>query len=205
MINQFIKNIVECLEFENIDRMHDGKSQLDIPFMIATLYQRLSDKEYSSFVEDLSKYDYSIDYFEGDNEENYYTDGYILIQLSDKTDDHFNSSCCNYKYKIIFNIDERFQGYCFCKSTDEDYDDRYKCCGHDCDWDAPQFILQKIENIGSSSFDGDQHDFWNFKDKFNETCEEEEKKLEIQLKIKQLQIQKENIEKEIEKLKKENQ
>ena len=101
MINQFIKNIVECLEFENIDRMHDGKSQLDIPFMIATLYQHLSDKEYSSFVEDLSKYDYSIDYFEGDNEENYYTDGYILIQLSDKTDDHFNSSCCNYKYKII--------------------------------------------------------------------------------------------------------
>ena len=187
MINQFIKNIVECLEFENIDRMHDDKSQLDIPFMIATLYQHLSDKEYSSFIEDLSKYDYSIDYFEDDNEESYYTDGYILIQLSDK-----NNNCCNYKYKIIFNIDERFQGYCFCKSTDEDYDDRYKCCGHNCDWDAPQFILQKIENIGSSSFDGDQHDFWNFEDKFNEICEEEEKKLEIQLKIKQLQMQKEN-------------
>ena len=204
MINQFIKNIVECLEFENMDRMHDDKSQLDIPFMIATSYQHLSDKEYSSFIEDLSKHDYSINYFEGNNEENYYTDGYILIQLSDKNDNCFYSRYCNYEYKIIFDIEERFQGYCLCKSTDEDYDDRYKCCGRNCDWDAPQFILQKIENIGSSSFDGDQHDFWDFKDKFNGICEEEEKKLEIQLKIKQLQMQKENIEKEIEKLKKEN-
>ena len=81
MINQFIKNIVECLEFENIDRMHDGKSQLDIPFMIATLYQHLSDKKYSSFMKDLSQYDYSIDYFESNMEEDYYTDGYILIQV----------------------------------------------------------------------------------------------------------------------------
>ena len=204
MVDQFIKNLIECLDYENANRIRIyNEPQLDIPFLTAALQQHLSNKKYSSFLEDLSKYDYSIFYY--DNEKDNYSDGYILVELFNKNDGDkfYNPIYCDYKFKIIFNTDDRMDGYCFCTSSDEDYDTRYNCCGHTCDWSAPQFVLQKIENIGSDSFNGDQHDYWDYKDKFIKMSIEENERLERLLKIRQLQELKADIEKQLEELEEE--
>ena len=61
LVDQFIKNLIECLDYENANRIRIyNEPQLDIPFLTAALQQHLSNKKYSSFLEDLSKYNYSI-------------------------------------------------------------------------------------------------------------------------------------------------
>ena len=147
-----------------------NKEAEDISFMVAPLYQTLEDNE--KLLNDISKYKYYVTYFEPE-EEDEYTNGYISIYLSDKDGNELP-----YIYELEFNIDRRLWGYCQCSDEDKDYDARYGCCGHGCDWYAPAYSIRKITYIYNNSWIGDEHDYWDFKDNFyNVTKKEKESEI----------------------------
>lgn len=206
MKNKLINEIAECLKIENRSRDYNGNRLLDIPFMIAALDQHLTNKEYEDLLYDLERYDYGVQYIE-ENPEDYYSDGSIRIQLAEKNCEdneyeYYVDRMLDYEYKIDFLHDERYWGYCECTKDDLDYDARHDCCGHGCDWTAPAFSISKIIHIGYNSFNGDEHDFWDYEDKFNNVTQKDKEEAEKQSKIRRLQEEKERIERELESLSK---
>lgn len=108
-----------------------------------------------------------------------------------------------FRYEIVFGYDERHWGYCKCSPGDKDYRKDKHCCGHGCDWDAPWIMVRKSFLISEHSWSGDEHDFWDFEDKFYESDNEEnERKMkeEREYKIKNLKETIENAQKELEEL-----
>ena len=109
----------------------------------------------------------------------------------------------DFRYEITFSYDERNWGYCECKPGDSDYREDKHCCGHGCDWEAPSVEVRKSFLVSIHSWSGDEHDYWNFEDKFYENDNEEnQKKLlaEREYKIKNLKETIENAQKELKKL-----
>ena len=146
---EFINKVIECLEYENDDREYHSKSKLDIPFMIAPLSQSLDNFKY--MLNDLKIHEYGIYYEE---QENYYNNGAIYIQLYKNNSELIEEELeekeyydtdfpMDYTYKINFESDQRYGGYCQCSENDKDYDSRYDCCGHGCDWTAPSYSIEK--------------------------------------------------------------
>lgn len=168
---QLINDIIEELKYSDIEEER-------ICFMVAPLYQTLENNE--ELLNDISKYKYCVTYFEPEEDE--YTNGYISIYLSDEDGNELP-----YIYELEFNIDGRLWGYCQCSDEDKDYDARYKCCGHGCDWYAPAYSIRKITYICNNSWIGDEHDYWEFKDNFyNVTKKEKEEEIKNN-RIKELQ------------------
>ena len=167
--NQLIDKIIKELPNDGIE---------DKSFIVAPLYQTLENNE--ELLNDISKYKYYVRYFESEEEDDY-TNGYISIYLNDKDDNELP-----YIYVLEFNIDERLWGYCQCSDEDKDYDARYKCCGHGCDWDAPAYSIRKITYICNNSWIGDEHDYWDFKDNFYNVSEKEKESEIRQSKINNL-------------------
>lgn len=181
--NQLIDKIIEELTNEGVE---------DKSFMVAPLYQTLEDNK--ELLNDISKYKCYIRYFEPE-EDGYPSNGYISIYLNDKDDDELP-----YKYELEFNIDGRLWGNCQCSDKDKDYDARYGCCGHGCDWYAPAYSIRKIIYICNNSWIGDEHDYWEFKDNFY-NINEKEKESEIrQNKINNLQDKIKFYQKELDKI-----
>ena len=54
----------------------------------------------------------------------------------------------------------------------KDYREDKECCGHGCDADFCEFSLNKILKIVGGSWNGDEHDYWEFEDKFYEIDKE---------------------------------
>lgn len=80
---------------------------------------------------------------------------------------------------------------------------RNKQCRHGCDWYAPSVEVRKSFLVSNHSWSGDEHDYWEFEDKFYESDnEEKQKKLlaEKEYKIKNLKETIENAQKELKKL-----
>lgn len=180
---RLINKIIEELEFNEIK---------NVAFIVAPLFQSLG--KYCDILEDLKNHDewyvrYNKDETDG------YTNGSITIDLyknksnlsEDEEDDYDFPEC--YTYNIEFQYDARPWGFCECSENDLDYDKRYDCCGHGCDWSAPSFSITKTMELGGYSWNGDAHDFWNFEDKFNNIDEVEKKELEKQAEIKRLKKQ----------------
>ena len=96
----------------------------------------------------------------------------------------------NYYYRICFSYDKRDWGYCECTPDMEDYREDKKCCGHGCDASFCSFSLHKINNIMSDSWHGDEHDYWDFEDKFymdDKELADKKNKEETERKIRELQ------------------
>ena len=174
--------------------------------MIAPLSQSL--ERFKSLINDLEEHTYyGVTYIEPE-QENYYSNGTIEITLEKndneldkeekyiKEHEEYSYFPTDYTYKINFEIDERDWRFCQCSEGDEDYDERYNCCGHGCDWSAPACSIEKVIEIGSKAWVGDEHDYWNFKDKFYKVDEKEK-----QEKINRLKNQIEDLQKELDKLK----
>lgn len=107
------------------------------------------------------------------------------------------------RYELTFNYDEHNWGYCECKPGDPDYREDKHCCGHGCDWDAPSIEVRKSFLVSNHSWHGDEHDYWDFEDKFYESDNEEnQKKLiaEREYKIKSLKETIENAQKKLKEL-----
>lgn len=174
-MEKFIKEVIAAITRENDERKYDcDKNALDIPFIISVITQHIKDKEYETFLNDLNKYNFSINY--EDINIPYCEDyGKLSITLfeENKINNEYHYSDLGYTYGIILTTDKRDWGSCECSPEDDDYKEDKRCCGHGCDWDAPAFRIIKEIMIGhESSWNGDQHDFWDFENAFYKSDEE---------------------------------
>ena len=182
-LQKFVDNLVESL------KEYDDDNEVDIPFVISALYQSFDEnpEKYDAFVIDLERYDeYLIDISR--NKEDYMALFDVNIRLvkwwSNKLGD---IDTPKYGYKIVFSYEDRDWGYCECTPDMEDYREDKHCCGHGCDATFSKFDLYKVLHIGSHSWKGDEHDYWEFEDAFYlsekelaDKKEKEKKKYEIE-------------------------
>lgn len=188
-LQKFIDNLIKLLKEENVERKVNMQQELDIPFIISTLYQSFEKDVdyYKEFINDLNYYcDYNMFVMESQNEWNGIID--IVINLIRYIGEYGDYGCPKYNYKIEFEIESRYLGYCECTPDMKDYREDKKCCGHGCDAIFCEFNLYKIMNVAHGSWKGDEHDYWDFEDDFYNTDEElllkkqeEDKKREIEL------------------------
>ena len=194
-IQKFIEELIEALKYENTYRdIEPNDKKLDIPFLIAGLWQDLISnyEHYNEFCSDLRNC-YNIVILD----DNYY--------ICKACVNFFNGTMevLDFEYEIVFDYDERNWGYCECKPNDPDYREDRHCCGHGCDWDAPSIEVRKSFLVSKHSWSGDEHDYWDFEDKFYANDNEEnEKKLlaEREYKIKSLKETIENAQKKLKEL-----
>ena len=194
-IQNFIEQLIDVLKYENTYREPNGK-KLDIPFLVSVLWQDLTNNyecynEFCSDLRDCDNYDIVI-----------LDDNYYICKVCVN---FFNEimEVLDFEYEIVFDYDERNWGYCECKPNDPDYREDKHCCGHGCDWEAPSVKVRKSFLVSNHSWHGDEHDYWDFEDKFYANDKEEnEKKLlaEREYKIKNLKETIENAQKELKKL-----
>lgn len=170
-LQKFLDRLTEYLKSENKDREYENKSEdnkkqiFDIPFLISSLWEafRAEQSTYSDFIECLNKsYDYQINIVEPDNDYYGICKAIVSFHISEKLYEGFE----NYHYEIDFFYDPRDWGYCECTSDMSDYREDKRCCGHGCDWWAPAFEIRKSFKMGNHSWNGDEHDYWDFEDKF---------------------------------------
>ena len=201
-LQKFIEKLIKELKFENENRRPNDRP-LDIPFLISVLSQDFNENEnrYAQFISDLENaIQYNILIGESANEHSGICRINIYFYIKDE--DYFDSEA-NFEYYIEFAYDERYYGWCECKPNDPDYREDYGCCGHGCDWDAPKFKMRKSIFVSNHSWDGDEHDYWDFEDKFySEDKEETEKRKnrERENKVRRLKETIENAQKELKEL-----
>lgn len=197
-IQNFIEQLIDVLKYENTYREPNGK-KLDIPFLVSVLWQDLTNNyecynEFCSDLRDCDNYDIVIencDYYICKANVFLYNENWECVEESE------------FRYEIVFGYDERHWGYCKCSLGDKDYRKDKHCCGHGCDWDAPWIMVRKSFLVSEHSWSGDEHDFWDFEDKFYaDDKEENEKKLlaEREYKIKNLKETIENAQRELKEL-----
>ena len=203
-LQTFTKILVDTLKEENKCRGTNGE-KINIPFLISALCQSFEKDEslYNQFIFDLETSAY-YDILISDSNNDYYgicKANIYFYETSCEENDYVNE--LNYKYEIDFTYCKRNYGYCECTSSDPDYREDKQCCGHECDWNAPRFEMRKSLLVSSQTWDGDEHDYWNFEDKFYANDDEENRKKELierEYKIKNLKETIENAQKELKKL-----
>jgi len=178
-LKEGLKSEVCCSNLKN--------DQLDIPFIVSSLYQSFEEHTdiFKEFVQDLSLYsDYNISILDSQNDYNGLIDVEIkLVKFSYKYTEnnqwYTDSYKPNYDYKLCFSYDTRDYGYCECTPDMPDYREDKHCCGHGCDAAFCEFSLYKVLHITSGSWEGDEHDYWDFEDEFylsdKELAEKKEK------------------------------
>lgn len=172
-LQNFLERFIESLKHEKEYTHNDLISnQLDIPFIISSLYQSFKNNtsDYTEFISDLEEYsNYGFSFENSRNDYNGIIDVYVY--LSKETND-WQEETPNYDYLLSFTYDERDYGYCMCTSDMEDYREDKQCCGHGCDATFCEFLLQKISYIKRDSWNGDEHSYWDFEDEFYKNDEE---------------------------------
>ena len=195
VIDEFIKRLTDVLIYKNNNGMNFC---IDIPFIIAPLKQNLSQEKYKDFIDSLSNYDYLISYEH--DEDNEYINDSIDIDFYQE----YQNEQENFSYKIEFINNDRYLGYCECKQEGEGYRKDKDCCGYKCDWTAPSFSMEKTIFLGKNSWNGSQHDYWDFEDNFyniNVELDKEKKEKERNDRIKYINNQIEKLQNELTKLK----
>jgi hypothetical protein len=180
-LDRFIK---ELKEYNKSANTHISKP-LDIPFIISSLYQSFVNKTnlFQEFIHDLCRYsDYNISILDSQNEYNGLIDVEVnLVKYIDSNDNDFydQEDYPKYNYKLCFTYDTRDYKYCECTPDMSDYREDKQCCGHGCDASFCEFSLHKVLHIVYGSWEGDEHDYWDFEDEFymndKELAEKKEK------------------------------
>ena len=170
-LQKFLYKFINELKRENNDREYHELRKLDIPFIISTLYQSFDNNtdKYKEFISDLRNWsDYGIIIENPVNEYNGIVDATItLIKYSDEESDYYQDyDTPGHDYKLCFSYDERNWGYCECTPDMPDYRADKHCCGHGCDASFCAFELHKIVHVINDTWDGDEHDYWDFEDDF---------------------------------------
>ena len=175
-LQKFIDILIEELKQKNEDRkLYDiDIEELDIPFIISSLWQSFNNREndYKEFISDLENYsEYNVILEESKNDYDGIID--VLINLVkyetlDNTEDFSfdNYDYPDYDYRFEFLYDERNWGYCDCSPDMPDYREDKHCCGHGCDASFCAFELHKIVHVVKDTWHGDEHDYWDFEDAF---------------------------------------
>lgn len=201
-IQKFIERMVEVLKYENCGEEPNNK-KFNIPFLISALWQDsiYNSERYNDFCSDLRECDNYIIAFE--DCEYHICKANVIIYNDDTYGGGWGCVESDFRYEITFSYDERNWGYCECSHGDPDYREDKHCCGHGCDWEAPSIEVRKSFLVSNHSWSGDEHDYWDFEDKFYANDKEEnEKKLlvEREYKIRNLKETIENAQKELKKL-----
>lgn len=184
-LQTFLDKFIEDLKSE-IGCNNLKNDQLDIPFIISSLYQSFEENTdvFQEFIQDLCLYpDYNISILDSQNDYNGLIDVEInLVKYPDKKENeqwYMGGHSPNYGYKLCFTYDTRDYGYCECTPDMPDYREDKHCCGHGCDALFCEFSLHKVLHITSGSWEGDEHDYWDFEDEFylsdKELAEKKEK------------------------------
>lgn len=167
----FLNKLIDGLKSE-IGCNNLKNDQLDIPFIISSLYQSFEKHTdiFKEFIQDLCLYpDYNISILDSQNDYDGLIDVEInLIKYPDVENEqwYMDGHSPNYDYKLCFTYDTRDYGYCQCTPDMTDYREDKQCCGHGCDASFCEFSLHKVLHITSGSWEGDEHDYWDFKDEF---------------------------------------
>ena len=173
-LQKFIENLIEELKRENEDIKYCNGKKLDIPFIISSLWQSFNNREndYREFISDLKNYsEYNVIIEDSKDDYNGIVDIFINLVKYEVLDDaedfsSDNYDCPGYGYRFEFSYDERNWGYCECTPDMPDYREDKHCCGHGCDAHFCQFDLYKVIHITKDTWNGDEHDYWNFEDEF---------------------------------------
>ena len=204
-LQRFLDYFIEELKRTNEDRKLYDIKEFDIPFIISSLWQSFNNNpdKYKEFISDLGKWsDYNINIDESRNDYNGIIDvTVVLVDINNSED--LDILYSDYHYRFEFSYDTRDYGYCECTPDMPDYREDKHCCGHGCDWEAPSVEVRKSFLVSNHSWHGDEHDYWDFEDKFYaDDKEENEKKLlaERECKIRNLKETIENAQKELKKL-----
>lgn len=171
ILQRFLDHFIDVLKTENDNRKYCEHRELDIPFIISTLYQSFNNatNKYDEFICDLEKwsdYDITIDETDTGHEIIDVVVNLIKYHMEDADGYYDNYDMPNYTYIFRFSHDERFWGYCQCTPDMEDYREDKHCCGHGCDAAFCKFSLHKILRVVSDVWHGDEHDYWDFEDEF---------------------------------------
>lgn len=160
-LQNFIDKLIEELKYENELRKSSGEHELDIPFIISSLYQSFERDEdrYNQFILDLYYHNYDLIINVSEDE---IANVYITLDNEEAL----------HEYELSFYYDERNWGYCECSPDMPDYREDKHCCGHGCDADFCSFTLNKIVRISNDTWHGDEHDYWEFEDEFYKKEEE---------------------------------
>lgn len=208
VLQNFLEALVDALKEYNEDSKYFNQSTgedleadmvVDIPFVISSLWQSFKDEpeKHADFREYLSNH-YSIEIFPLNDNHDYGKCKAVVSYF-----DSENDAMSEYYYVIKFLFEDRYWCYCECAPEDPDYREDHCCCGHGCDWEAPAFSIEKVKEESYSSWNGDEHDYWDFEDSYyqdDKKAAEEKKAMEEQLKISFLKQQIKHYEDELKKL-----
>jgi len=177
---KFIEDLIE--ELNNVNErqlIYNNKKLIDVCYVISVIDQQIDNCK--EFIDDITKYIYCINGYEEDHFDGY-TNGKIriLIKKPDekKESDFMVDAYYNYCYYIEFLHDERMRGYCQCEPGDKGYNEKYNCCGNGCDWYAPAFSLTKEIIIGYGNWEGQEKDYWAYKEQFESNEKYKNKEIE---------------------------
>ena len=196
-LDDFLQRLVK--EFEEYNESFK-ENNLNIPFHISVLWQEFKNNngKYNEFITYLNEYDYI---FNLDTSSMYHIRMYVNFYKY-VTDD-LEEENIPITYEFNFDTDWRYWGYCECTQDDKDYKEDKGCCGHGCDWEAPNIDIYKREFINGVSWQGDEHDYWDFEDVFyldDKEANERKIKKEKENKIKHLKETIGNAQKELKEL-----
>lgn len=162
----FLGALIDKLAEQNNLMADFNVDKIDIPFVVAPLYQSFSNLEslYTGFILDLKNYpDYEIQVNpDFDHMENLVVKIFPVKKLK-CIDDEFRT---NYSYQFKFFKKEEYLGYCRCTPKMDDYREDKNCCGHTCDSVRSTFEMEKVYRLVSGEWNGDQSDYWKFEDEF---------------------------------------
>ena len=167
-LQKFLDNVITELKRHNDDRqLYDIDIQeLDIPFIVSSLWQSFNNNpgKYKEFISDLEKWsDYNVNIDESRNDYNGIID--VTVVLADfNNSEYLDILYSDYDYRFEFSYDTRDYGYCECTPDMPDYREDKHCCGHGCDAHFCQFNLYKVLHITKDTWQGDEHDYWDFED-----------------------------------------
>lgn len=202
ILQKFLDKFINELKNYNDYMKYLGTKELNIPFIISSLWQSFDKNtyKYEEFISDLEKWsDYQISIDESTND----YDGIIdvtVVLVDVNNSEYLDIVYSNYNYRFEFSYDERLFGYCECTPDMPDYREDKHCSGHGCDASFCQFILYKVLHITKDTWHGDEHDYWDFEDEFYASDKELADKKAVEEKTRMINELKRRIEAESKKL-----
>ena len=177
--DQFIQNLTSTLNNENENRINHNKKLLDIPYIISVINQQIENCK--EFIDDITRHTYCINGYDEDNSMGY-TNGKIRILIekpdNEKESEYMVDVYYDYCYYIEFTKDERHWGYCECEPEDKGYNEKYRCCGNGCDFTASAFRIKKVISLGSYAWEGQERDYWKYQEQFESNEQNINKEIE---------------------------
>ena len=121
-LQQFLENFIEALKNENDNRKCHDFQELNIPFLVSTLYQSFENEVdiYKEFIADLQAYpEYQINFTDTIGDDYALVDAEIILAKYDAKTEHMIYP--EFAYKMCFEEEERLYGYCECTPDMPDY------------------------------------------------------------------------------------